>query len=114
MREIEARYQQVVPGDRVADYGRDGWFEAREVNAPQALVWWSERGEDLRLSWALVLDDREDGHSDLHVRLRMNRTLGRRLPPLVSWGAELFDRFTIRIMVAGLRERLADAAAAKS
>ena len=95
----------------MADYGRDGWFEAREVDPPHALVWWSERGEDLRLTWALVLDDRDDGGSDLHVRLRINRTPGRRMPPLVAWGAERFDRFTIRIMVAGLRERLAGVAA---
>ncbi|HET9103525.1 MAG TPA: hypothetical protein VFN55_09230 [Solirubrobacteraceae bacterium] len=110
LRTIEPRYQQVAPGDRVADYGRDGWFEAREVDPPHALVWWSERGDGLRLTWALVLDDRDDGGSDLHVRLRINRTPGKRLPPLVAWGAERFDRFTIRIMVAGLRERLADAA----
>ncbi len=110
LRAIDSSYQQLEVGDRVADYGPDGWFQARVVDPPHALVWWSERGRDLRLTWALVLDEAGPGASDLHIRLRINRTIGQRAPALVSWGAERFDAFTIRIMVAGLRERLARAA----
>lgn len=108
LRRIEPEYQTVTVGERVADYGRDGWFQARVVQPPHTLVWWSERGKDLSLTWALVLTPTGTKTSELHIRLRINRALGRRLPAIVRWSAELFDRFTIQIMVAGLRERLAD------
>ena len=109
LRTIDPAYQEVAAGDRVADYGRDGWFEARVVDPPQALVWWSERGDDLRLTWALVLETTGPQTCTLHVRLRINRRVGRRVPAIVQWGTELFDRFTVRIMIRGLKERLADA-----
>ena len=108
LRVIEPAFQHVEVGDRVHDYGRDGWFEARIVDPPHALVWWSERADDLRLTWALVLEPAGESSSLLRVRLRTNRHLGFRAPILVERGAELFDRFTISIMVAGLRERLAE------
>lgn len=107
LREIEPSYQQVSIGDRVADYGPDGWFEARVVDPPHALVWWSERGRGLRFTWALVLEPAGPGATELKIRLRINRRLGRRAPALVERGAELFDRVTISILIAGLRERLA-------
>ncbi len=110
LRRIEPSYQTVAVGDRVADYGRDGWFEARVVAPPHTLVWWSERGRDLSLTWALVLTETGPQTTQLHIRLRINRAIGRRVPAIVQWGAERFDAVTIRIMVAGLRERLADAA----
>ena len=110
LRVIAPEFQQVAVGDRVPDYGPEGWFEARIVDPPHALVWWSERGADLRLTWALVLTATGPQTSELHIRLRINRALGHRLPAIVQWGAELFDRFTIQIMVAGLRERLAESA----
>ncbi len=107
LRVIEPAYQQVSVGDRVSDYGANGWFEARVVDPPHALVWWSQRGEDLSLTWALVLEPSGPEASELRVRLRTSRRIGRRAPILVERGAELFDRFTIRMMIAGLRERLA-------
>ena len=110
LRRIEPEYQTVTVGERVADYGRDGWFEARVVAPPHTLVWWSERGKDLSLTWALVVTATGPQTSELHIRLRINRAIGRRLPTIVQWGAELFDRFTVQIMVTGLRERLADSA----
>ncbi len=106
LRTIDPEYQQVKVGDRVADYGRDGWFEASVVDPPHALVWRSKRGNDLHLTWALVLDPAGEGESLLKVRLRINRRSGQRAPALVGWGAELFDRLTVLIMIAGLRERL--------
>lgn len=108
LRVIDPAYQQVAVGDRVSDHGREGWFEARVVDPPHALVWWSEREHDLHLTWALVLEPSGADASDLHVRLRSNRRLGSRAPMLVERGAELFDRFSISIMIAGLRERLAE------
>lgn len=108
LRVIDPRFQHVAVGDRVADYGREGWFEARVVEPPRALVWWSERGQDLHVTWALVLAPEGEEGSQLRIRLRFNRKLGATAPMLVERGAELFDRFTISIMLAGLRERLAD------
>jgi hypothetical protein len=108
LRVIEPAYQHVEVGDRVADYGRDGWFEARVVDPPRTLVWWSHRADDLRLTWTLTLAPLSGETSELRVRLRINRRLGQHAPALVGWGAQLFDRFTIRIMIAGLRERLAE------
>jgi hypothetical protein len=108
LRTIDPQYQQVAVGDRVADHGPDGWFEARIVEPPHALVWWSERGDDLRLTWALVLEPHGESGSLFQVRLRSNRRIGQRAPALVGWGASLFDRFTVRILIAGLRERLTD------
>lgn len=105
---IEPSYQHVTVGDRVADYGPEGWFEARIVDPPRALVWWSERKRDLRLTWALVLEPSGPDRCELHIRLRINRRLGRRAPALVALGADLFDRLTIGLMIAGLRERLAE------
>jgi hypothetical protein len=53
-----------------------------------------------------VLDPDGEDESLLKVRLRINRRIGQRAPALVGWGAELFDRLTVRIMIAGLRQRL--------
>ncbi len=106
LRMIDPAFQQVTVGDRVSDYGPDGWFEARLVDPPRALVWWSERAADLQLTWAFALEPLGQGETQLRIRLRINRQLGRRAPWLVERGAELFDRFTVQIMIAGLRERI--------
>ncbi len=110
LRVIEPAFQEVSVGDRVADYGPQGWFEARIVDPPHALVWSSERGRDLQLTWALVLEPSGEYASELRIRLRINRRLGRRVPFMLERGAELFDRLTIWMMLAGLRERLVDSA----
>lgn len=112
LREIDPAFQNVAVGDRVADYGRDGWFEARIIEPPHTVVWWSQRGTDLELTWALVLAETGPGTCELRIRLRINRAIGRRAPALVQWGAGLFDRVTIAMMIAGLRERLAEAQSA--
>jgi hypothetical protein len=110
LRRIEPSFQAVAVGDRVGDYGRDGWFEARVVEPPHTLVWWSERGQDIRLTWALVLTETGPQTSELHIRLRINRAIGRHAPAIVQAGAKLFDRVTVWMMLGGLRERLANAA----
>lgn len=108
LRVIDPAFQDISVGDRVSDFGSDGWFEARIVDPPHALVWWSERSDELRMTWALLLEPSSSAASKLHVRLRSNRRIGAHAPMLVGRGTELFDRFTIAIMIAGLRERLAD------
>ena len=105
---IDPAFQDVAVGDRVSEYGPEGWFEARIVDPPHSLVWSSDRPDDLQTTWALLLEPRGDDESEFHVRLRSNRRVGAHAPVLVERGAELFDRFSIAIMIAGLRERVAD------
>lgn len=83
-----------------------GWFEARVIDPPNALVWFSERGRDLRFSWALVLVPVGTAASELLIRLRISRHIGQRAPALSQRAGELFDLVTVRLMIAGLRERL--------
>lgn len=106
IRHIDPRFQGVAVGDRVPDYGRRGWFEARTIDPPNALVWFSERGRDLCFSSALVLEPVGTAASELLIRLRISRHIGRRAPALSERAGELFDLVTIRLMIAGLRERL--------
>lgn len=106
LRRIEPSFQSIAVGDRVPDYGPGGWFEARVVQPPHALVWWTERGRGLQFTWALVLEPKGAG-SRLRVRIRMNRHLGARLRPVLETGGELADRAFITLMLAGLRERVA-------
>ena len=107
LRRIDGAFQGAAVGDRVPDYGPGGWFEARTIDPPHAVVWWTERGRGLQFSWALVLSPTATG-SRLRIRIRINRRLGRRARPLIERGGELIDRVTIGLMTAGLSERLSD------
>lgn len=104
IRRVDPAYQGVQVGQRVPDYGPDGWFEARIVDPPHALVWFSQRG-DLRYSWALVLD-REGTGSRLRIRLCFSRHFGARSAGLLEGAAGVADHAFIALMLAGLRERL--------
>jgi hypothetical protein len=44
--------------------------------------------------------------SDLLIRLRISRRIGKRAPELTQRAGELIDLVTIKLMIAGLRERL--------
>ncbi|MGI8429471.1 MAG: hypothetical protein ACR2OB_09245 [Solirubrobacteraceae bacterium] len=90
----------------VPDYGPGGWLQARLVDPPHTLVWCSEH-RDLALSWALVLEAAGVDRSRLRVRLRISRRLGRRAPWLIEPLAHTLDWATARVMIAGLRERIA-------
>jgi len=120
LRYLEPRWQRLDVGDDIPDYGPgDPVFRAKTVDAPQALVYLSLRDRDrnwrwpdvddpvpsgvLALSWALVLSDLGPQRSRLHVRLRM-RTRGGPLPVELFGG--LFDWVTIRLLFAGLAERV--------
>lgn len=105
LRRIEPAFQAVAVGDRVPDYGPGGWLEARTVDSPDALVWWSERGRGLQFTWALVLEPIPVG-SRLRIRIRLNRRLGERGRAVMEGGGELADRAFIALMMAGLRERV--------
>jgi hypothetical protein len=79
------------------------------IDPPRSLVYRSvrprRRGEPLDFTWALVVEPLGPSRSRLRLRLR-TRSLGRRFPRLVTLGADLVDRATVGLMVAGLRTRV--------
>lgn len=110
IRRIDPRWQGLAPGDVIPDWGgADATFEVVTVDPPRAIVHRSTRErqgrEPLELSWALVLSPLPDGHTRLHLRLRIS-SLGLRAPQLVATLGGLIDEATVRPMFAGLRERV--------
>jgi len=108
LRQLDARWQNLVVGDRIPDYGPgDPEFEVAVLEPPRILVFTSvrrtRRGQ-IQVSWALVLDDQPDGSCRLRLRLRL---AGLHRPGLMGVVGGWFDALTCRAMLAGLRERLA-------
>lgn len=103
-RRIDPRWQHLAVGDRVDDYGRDGWFDVAVLSAPTTLVYTTER-HGTRFSWALLLGPHPDG-TTVHLRFRGGiRSTGLRARAIVA-GADLVDRATTWPMLAGLAERV--------
>lgn len=110
LRRIDLRWQRLVPGDVIPDWGGPtATFEVVLLDPPHALVHRSTRPRrgrpPLVLSWALVLDPLPGDRSRLQLRLRVNE-VGRRAPGLVAAVADLVDGATVRPMFAGLAERV--------
>jgi hypothetical protein len=102
-RTLGARWQELVVGDVIPDYGgRDETFTVTEIDAPSTLVYRSRRGR-MDVSWAIMLRPSGSG-SRVHLRLRLGPVRNRWLATTVG---ELFDRLTIAGMAAGLAERAA-------
>jgi hypothetical protein len=103
---IDPRWQSVAVGDRVPDYGPNGYFDVAVFDPPVALVYRSERGT-MRFTWALTLHARSASETELSVRFRARTTrTGWRSRALATIG-DLFDWATTELMVRGLRERVA-------
>ncbi|MBW0105762.1 hypothetical protein [Pseudonocardia sp. KRD291] len=100
---VEHRWQHLVPGDVVPDYGgRHATFTVDSVEPPAVLVYRSRRGR-MDVSWSIVL--RPDGdRTRVLLRLRLGPV---RRVWLAGTAGELFDLLTVAGMAAGLRERLA-------
>lgn len=124
LRRLDPALSRVAVGDRVPDWGPGRpEFRAEVVDPPHALVWLSLRDrrrrwawpeadpapgtepgpEVLVLSWALVLTPVGESASRLQLRLRIRRG---RLAPLVATVGDAVDELTVRLLFAGLRERL--------
>lgn len=100
---IDHRWQHLVPGDVVPDYGgRHETFTVATIDPPTELVYRSRRGRT-DVSWSIVL--RSDG-DQTRVLLRLRLGPVRRVR-LATTAGELLDLLTIAGMAAGLRERLA-------
>ncbi|MGH8862030.1 MAG: hypothetical protein ACRDVG_12505 [Jatrophihabitantaceae bacterium] len=115
IRHIDPRWQDVVVGTEVGDWGPgDPVLRAAVVDAPHALVWHSVRDRAnghrwpadpaepaaLAISWTLALRC-VPGGSRLHHRLRIRA----KHAALVKIGG-VFDRLTVVGMFRGLRERV--------
>lgn len=106
IRHLEERWQHLEVGDRVPDYGPgDPEFLLVETQEPYLLVYRTDRRR-LVASWALIAED-VSGGVRLHLRFRARP--GRAWTvPLVNTVGELFDWATVRLLFAGLRERLTE------
>jgi len=101
-RAVVPRWQGLVVGDVVPDYGgADATFEVVELAPARHLVYRSRRRRT-DVSWAIVLSPKDSG-TRVQLRLRLG-------PVRRVWLAEhlggAFDALTIAGMAAGLRERL--------
>ncbi|MGQ0464044.1 MAG: hypothetical protein ACT4QG_01870 [Sporichthyaceae bacterium] len=106
IREIDGRWQVLVPGTVVPDYGRNETLEVVSIDAPRSLVFQSRR-KHLLLTWTIVLTPVPEG-TRVHLRLRMGPI---KRQWLVNSVGEVFDWLTIAGMAAGLRERVVGSAA---
>lgn len=119
---ILLQFQSLAVGDVVPDYGPgSGTFKVIALEAPHVLVYYSVRQPSagwtwpevddplpagvLVLSWALILDELDEGQSNLHIRLRANPPGGRMSPLMLLLGG-FFDYLTIVLLFRGLKERL--------
>jgi uncharacterized protein YndB with AHSA1/START domain len=110
IRDLDPRWQQLVAGDVIPDYGgRHETFVVAHINPPHHLVYTSQRGRML-VSWSLTLSPGSSqescsgtGKTRLHLRLRLGPV---RRKWLVNTGGELLDALTIAGLATGLQERI--------
>jgi len=123
-REILPEFQQLEVGERVPDYGRDEWFEVASIEPPKHLVYRSLRGwpgegawpapgeritpKTMVLSWAIVIEELGPEQTKIHLRLRARKGQSVKASRAFTLVGDQFDRATVLLMFAGLRERLAE------
>lgn len=103
-RKIEPQWQALKVGDRVADYGKDEWFEVVSIESPRSLVYTSERFGTV-FTWALLLHPKTEDTTEIHLRFRgrIHSTGWRRR--IIVFGGDLLDWATASPMLAGMAER---------
>lgn len=110
-RRIEDKWQNLVVGDRVDDYGtsKDDYFDVVAIDRPNSLVYKSERYGTV-FTWTLMCHERRDSggavETTVHLRFRgrIQRTGWQRR--LIVWGGGWIDHWTTAPMLAGLKERV--------
>jgi hypothetical protein len=104
--EIHPEWQHLKAGDIIPDYGgKHETFQVARVQAPQSIVYTSQRGK-VSLTWSITLEATdEQPRTRVFLRLRMAPVSWKRL---ADSGGGFFDALTVAGMAAGLRERLAE------
>jgi hypothetical protein len=103
IRRIDPAMQDLAVGDVIPDWGgRNETLEVVSIQAPQTLVFRSQRGR-MAMSWAIHLEPMEAGRTRVVLRLRLGPV---RRKWLARSGGELIDLLTIAGLAAGLRERV--------
>lgn len=106
IRHVDPQWQALAVGDVVPDWGgKHETFEALAIDPGRAIVYGSRRGRT-DLTWTITLVPVDDHRTRVYFRLRLAPVKRRWLAESVG---EFFDALTIAGMVAGLRERLAEA-----
>lgn len=102
IRHIEPKWQNLKVGDRIPDYGKDGYFDCFYLKPNETIGYTSERGK-IAMTWVLTFHKSAAG---TRVIIRQ-RAKGFKNRPLFMRLGKLIDRLTISWLAAGLRERLA-------
>lgn len=102
IRHIEQKWQDLKVGDRIPDYGKDGYFDCFYLEKNKAIGYTSTRGK-VTMTWVLTFWKSEAG-TRVIIRLRAEG-FKNRIPFVMSIG-KFVDRLTISWLAAGLRERL--------
>jgi hypothetical protein len=102
IRYIDPKWQGLKVGDRIPDYGKDGYFDCFYLEKDKAIGYTSTRGT-LTMTWVLTFWPSETG---TRVIIRLRGSGFKHHNPLFMTFGKLIDRMTISWLVAGLRERL--------
>ena len=102
LRHVDPRWQGVVVGDVVPDWGgADATFRVLSLDPGRSLVYGSQRGRT-DLTWSITLEPTVSG-TRIFFRLRLAPVRRRWLANSLG---EFFDALTITGLAGGLRERL--------
>ena len=104
IRYIEPKWQNLQVGDRIPDYGKDGYFDCFYLEKNKTIGYISTRGK-ISITWVLTF--KETGTST-RVIIRLRAAGFKKRNPLFVGVGELIDRLTISWLAAGIRERLTD------
>lgn len=102
IRHIEQKWQNLKVGDRIPDYGKDGYFDCFYLEKNKGIGYTSTRGK-VTMTWVLTFRKSEHG---TRVIIRLHATGFKSQNPVFMTIGKLFDRATISWLAAGLRERL--------
>lgn len=102
IRYIEPKWQSLKVGDRIPDYGREGYFDCFYLKKDKAIGYTSTRGK-VTMTWVLTFHTSDTG-TRIVIRLRADGF--KILTRFFMKFGEFIDRLTISWLAAGLRERL--------
>lgn len=102
IRHIDPRWQTLKVGDRIPDYGPDGYFDCFLLEKNKAIGYTSTRGK-VTMTWVLTFWEVEQ---ETRVIIRLKAVGFKSNNPLFASFGKFIDRLTISWLAAGLQERL--------